>query len=106
MAPRIFTFLRAPVTGISGGHPTRLQVAWSVESCRKLASSVKMSAQCRDRAFFLGRDRCGGAIGPAPRHRRAPARGGVVARKIPSREAICAHARDDTEPRTPPRSPK
>src|SRR5262249_43192748 len=47
-----FTFLRSPVTGISGGHPTRLQVAWSVESCRKLASSVKMSAQFRKRAFF------------------------------------------------------
>src|ERR1700758_4764899 len=52
MAPRIFTFLRSPVTGISGGHPTRLKVVWSVESCRKLASSVKMSAQCRERAFF------------------------------------------------------
>ena len=50
--PRIFTFLRSPVTGTSGGHPTRLQVAWMVESCRKLASSVKMSAQCRERAFF------------------------------------------------------
>src|SRR5260370_41302209 len=35
------------VTGTSGGQPTRLQVAWSVESCRKLASSVKISAQCR-----------------------------------------------------------
>src|SRR5258707_8113541 len=55
MAPRIFTFLRSPVTGTSGGHPTRLQVAWSVESCRKLASSVKISAQCRDWAFFEGR---------------------------------------------------
>src|SRR6478672_9312453 len=54
MAPRIFTFLRSPVTGTSGGHPMRLQVAWSVESCRKLASSVKMSAQCRERVFFKG----------------------------------------------------
>src|ERR1035437_1453810 len=106
MAPRIFTLLRSPVTGISGGHPTRLQVAWSVESCRKLASSVKRSAQCRERAFFLGRDRCGGAIGPAPQRRRGPARGGAVALKIPSREAICAHGRDDTEHRTPPRSPR
>src|SRR6266852_6258077 len=52
MAPRIFTFLRSPVTGTSGGQPTRLQVAWRVESCRKLASSVKISAQCRDCAFF------------------------------------------------------
>src|SRR3982751_5813231 len=48
-------FLRSPVTGISGGHPTRLQVAWSVESWRKLASSVKISAQCRERAFFFKR---------------------------------------------------
>ena len=52
MAPRIFTFLRSPVTGTSGGRPTRLQVACKVESCRKLASSVKISAQCRERAFF------------------------------------------------------
>lgn len=51
-APRIFTFLRSPVTGTSGGQPTRLQVACSVESCRKLASSVKINAQCRDWAFF------------------------------------------------------
>src|SRR5690348_2751717 len=106
MAPRIFTFLRSPVTGISGGCPTRLQVAWSVESCRKLASSVKMSAQCRDRAFFSGWDRCGGAIGPALPRRRAPTRGGAAAPKIPIREAICARGRDDTECRIPPRSPK
>jgi len=52
MAPKILTFLRSPVTAISGARPTRLQVAWSVESCRKLASSVKMSAQFRARAFF------------------------------------------------------
>src|ERR1700694_356330 len=52
MAPRIFTLLRSPVTGISGGQPTRLQVACKVESCRKLASSVKISAQCRAWAFF------------------------------------------------------
>ena len=52
MAARIFTFLRSPVMGISGGHPMRLQVAWSVESCRKLASSVKRRAQWRERAFF------------------------------------------------------
>ena len=56
--------------------------------------------------FFLGRDRCGGAIGPVPQHRHAPARGGAAAPKIPSREATCAHAPDDTEPRTPPRSPR
>src|SRR5437899_2520953 len=37
MAPRIFTLL--PLTGTSGGQPTRLQVACKVESCRKLASS-------------------------------------------------------------------
>jgi hypothetical protein len=43
----IFTLLRSPVTGTSGGQPTRLQVACRVESCRKLASSVKISAQCR-----------------------------------------------------------
>src|SRR5260370_9438267 len=55
MAPRIFTFLRSPVTGTSGGQPTRLQVAWSVESCRKLASSVEISDQCRDWAFCEGR---------------------------------------------------
>src|SRR5207247_4307245 len=52
MAPRIFTLLRSPVTGTSGGQPTRLQVACRVESCRKLASSVKISAQCRAWAFF------------------------------------------------------
>jgi len=43
---------RAPVTGISGGWPTRLQVACRVESCRKLASSVKISARFSVRAFF------------------------------------------------------
>src|SRR5258708_22095449 len=106
MAPRIFTLLRSPVTGISGGHPTRLQVAWSVESCRKLASSVKMSAPRRAGAFFLGRDRCCGAIGPALQRRRAPVRGEAVALKIPSREVICAHGQDDTECRTPSRSPR
>src|SRR3982750_2572399 len=52
MAPKIFTLLRSPVTAISGGLPTRLQVAWSVESCRKLASSVKRRAQFRARAFL------------------------------------------------------
>src|ERR1700733_595020 len=35
----------------------------------------------------------------------ALARGRAVARKIPNRAAICAHGRDDTERRTPPRSP-
>src|SRR5215472_13299237 len=55
MAPRIFMFLRSPVTGTSGGHPTPLPVAWMVESCRKLAWSVKMSVQFRERAFFNGR---------------------------------------------------
>jgi hypothetical protein len=48
----IFTLLRSPVTGISGGWPTRLQVACRVESCRKLASSVKISARFSVRAFF------------------------------------------------------
>src|ERR1017187_201711 len=52
MAPRILMLLRSPVTGISGGCPTRLQVACSVESCRKLASSVKISARLWVRAFF------------------------------------------------------
>jgi hypothetical protein len=52
IAPKIFTVLRAPVTGTCGGQPTRLQVACSVESCRKLALSVKISAQCRAWAFF------------------------------------------------------
>ena len=45
MAPRILTLLRSPVTGISGGRPMRLQVACRVESWRKLASSLKISAQ-------------------------------------------------------------
>jgi hypothetical protein len=52
MAPRIFKLLRSPVTGTSGGQPTSLQVACRVESCRKLASSVKISAQYRAWAFF------------------------------------------------------
>src|SRR3990167_9954107 len=52
MAPRILTLLRSPVTGISGGCPMRLQVACRVESCRKLASSVKISARFSRRAFF------------------------------------------------------
>src|SRR5260370_37120367 len=43
-------------------------------------------------------------MGPAPPHRRAPARGAVAAPKIPNHEAICARGPDDTEPRTPPRS--
>ena len=33
------------VTGICGGWPTRLQVAYKVESWRKLASSLKIRAQ-------------------------------------------------------------
>jgi len=52
MAPRIFTFLRSPGTGTSGGWPTRLQVACKVESWRKLASSVKIKAQFCAWAFF------------------------------------------------------
>jgi hypothetical protein len=44
--------LRSPVTGISGACPTRLQLACSVESCRKLASSVKISARFWVRVFF------------------------------------------------------
>src|SRR5439155_8789457 len=52
MAPKILTFFRCPVTGTSGAQPTRLHVAWRVESCRKLASSVKISAQFCARAFF------------------------------------------------------
>src|SRR5438270_401736 len=42
MAPKIFTLLRCPVTGTSGGQPIRLQVACRVESWRKLASSVEI----------------------------------------------------------------
>src|SRR5437870_8326675 len=105
MAPRIFTLLRSPVTETSGGQPTRLQVACRVESCRKLASSVKISAQCRAGAFF-GSDRCGGASGSAPRHRRGPEYGADVAPKIPTHAATCVHDRDDTGCRTPPRSPR
>src|SRR5580693_4976454 len=44
MAPKIFTLLRCPVTGTSGGQPTRLQVVCRVESWRKLASSVPLPA--------------------------------------------------------------
>jgi hypothetical protein len=44
--------LRSPVTGISGGRPIRLQVACKVESWRKLASSLKISAQFLIWAFF------------------------------------------------------
>jgi hypothetical protein len=43
---------RSPVNGTSGGWPARLQVACKVESWRKLASPVKISAQFRERAFF------------------------------------------------------
>src|SRR5450759_1625776 len=106
MAPRIFTLLRSPVTETAGGQPTRLQVACRVESCRKLASSVKINAQCRTWAFFLGSDRCAGASGPAPRHRSGPEYCADAAPKIPSHEATCAHDRGDTGPRTPPRSPQ
>src|SRR5712691_5982756 len=85
MAPRIFTLLRSPVTGTSGGQPTRLQVACRVESCRKLASSVKISAQCRAWAFFkvridpaapavLRRDIGAGQNAPWTLHRKSPGR--------------------------------
>jgi hypothetical protein len=50
--PKIFTLLRCPVTGTSGGQPIRLQVACRVESWRKLASSVKINAQFCRCAFF------------------------------------------------------
>ena len=50
--PQIFTLLRCPVTGTSGGQPIRLQVACRVESWRKLASSVKSNAQFCRGAFF------------------------------------------------------
>src|SRR5437667_4365670 len=106
MAPRIFTLLRSPVTETPGGQPTRRQVACRVESCRKLASSVKISAQCRAWAFFEGSDRCAGASGPAPRHRRGPECGVDVAPKTPRHGATCAHGRGDTGRRTPPRSPR
>src|SRR5207302_5228769 len=48
MAPKIFTLLRCPVTGTSGGQPIRLQVACRVESWRKLASSVKIRTLHRE----------------------------------------------------------
>src|SRR5258708_24977221 len=55
MAPKIFTLLRCPVTGTSGGQPTRLQVACRVESWRKLASSANINAQfCRCVFFKAG----------------------------------------------------
>jgi len=41
-----------------------------------------------------------------PQRRRGPVRGGAVVLKIPSHEAICEHGRDDTERRTPFRSPR
>jgi hypothetical protein len=44
--------LRCPVTGISGGWPTRLHVAYRVESWRKLASSLKIRGQFWAWAFF------------------------------------------------------
>src|SRR5437667_11093139 len=47
-----FPVLRSPVTQNSGARPTRLQVACKVVSCRKLASSVKISAQFFLWAFF------------------------------------------------------
>jgi hypothetical protein len=50
--PRIFTLLRSPRMGTSGGRPVRLQVTRSVESCRKLASSVKFNAPFSVWAFF------------------------------------------------------
>src|SRR5271166_2693850 len=52
MAPKILTLFRCPVTGICGGWPTRLQVAYKVESWRKLASSLKIRAQSWFWAFF------------------------------------------------------
>src|SRR5208283_2816938 len=96
MAPRIFTLLRSPVTGISGGWPTRLQVACRVESCRKLASSVKISAVPSRWDFFLDWDKCDDASGLAPRRRREPTLGEVVGRRSPPHVGVCAHGRDDT----------
>src|SRR5208283_496201 len=52
MAPKILTLFRCPVPGICGGWPTRLQVAYKVESWRKLASSLKIRAQFWSWAFF------------------------------------------------------
>src|SRR5271169_1555657 len=57
MAPRILTLFRSPVTGICGGWPTRLHVAYKVESWRKLASSLKIRARSWVWAFFLPRPR-------------------------------------------------
>src|SRR5437016_12828566 len=101
MAPRILTLLGCPVTGISGECPTRLQVACRVESWRKLASSVKISAQFFSWAFFLAWDRCSDASGPARWDWPESAPDGGVAQKNETNEATVGRGRDATEPRAP-----
>jgi hypothetical protein len=98
--------LRSPVTGTWGGWPTRLQVACSVESCRKLASSVKINAQCSVRAFFLGWDTCTDASGPARWRWHGTAHGVVAVRKSPGGAAISARGQGDMKHRILPRSPR
>src|SRR5207237_186154 len=100
MAPRILTLLRCPVTGISGECPTRLQVACRVESWRKLASSVKISAQFFSWDFFLAWDRCSDASGLARWDWRESAPDAAVAQKNARHAATCARVRDDTELQT------
>src|SRR5437588_3741553 len=97
MAPRILTLLGCPVTGISGECPTRLQVACRVESWRKLASSVKISAQFFAWDFFLAGDRCSDASGPA-RWDWRESRDGAAAPRNATDGATCARVRDDNEP--------
>ena len=46
---------RSPVTGISDGWLTRLHVACRVESCRKLAPSVRDQRPVLGASFFLRR---------------------------------------------------
>src|SRR5216683_5929487 len=103
MAPKIFTLLRCPVTGTSGGQPTRLQVACRVESWRKLASSVKINAQFCRCAFFYGWDRCTAASDLAGKRRPEPARDAGAARRSPNDGATCVRGPDDNECRIPPR---
>src|ERR1035437_8424889 len=106
MAPRIFTLLRSPVTGTWGGWPTRLQVACSVESCRKLASSVKINAQSFVWDFFLDSDTYGDASGPVGPHLPSPAPGAGAAPRSSGHAASGAHGRDGNGRQTLARSPR
>src|SRR5439155_17772668 len=103
MAPKIFTLLRCPVTGTSGGQPTRLQVVCRVQSWRKLASSVKINDQFCRCVFFYAWDRCSAASDLADKRWLGPARDAGVAPRSPNDGATCAHGLDDNECRTLPR---